>query len=130
MNKSILEWLKVLGPLLISWPIVSLIIVLIFRKALHKLFERFMGSDEAKIGIGSLKLELGKLARQGEDAVNNFNRLNVLMAESRLLELEITEANFRAVLTHEQRKRMTEHIDELRRLTINTQISRLPQNEE
>ena len=39
------------------------------------------------------------------------------MAESRLLELEITEGNFGAVFTKEQRQRMQNHIDKLRKLT-------------
>lgn len=39
------------------------------------------------------------------------------MAESRLLELEITEASFGPVFSEEQREKMRQQIDELRRLT-------------
>ena len=38
------------------------------------------------------------------------------MAESRILELEITEWNFGSAFSVEQRFRMAEHIDELRML--------------
>ena len=41
------------------------------------------------------------------------------MAESRLLELEITEGNFGTVFSAEQRKRMNAQIEELRKLTGN-----------
>jgi hypothetical protein len=94
-----------------------LVIALIFRQPLLRLFERFTTSDNAKAAIGPVKIELGKLAEQGRMAVGTLNRLNLVMAESRLLELEITEANFGPVFSSEQRTRMKAHIAELRRLT-------------
>lgn len=117
MESATLEWTKAIGALLISWPVTFLIIALIFHRPLVKLFERFTSSDEGKAEIGPVKIELGKLARQGQDAVNSLNRLNLLMAESRLLELEITEATFGRVFSEEQRERMKHHITELRQLT-------------
>jgi len=64
-----------------------------------------------------VKIELGRLAREGKDAVNNLGRLTILMAESRLLELEITAGTFGAVFSSEQRKQMNQQIEELRRLS-------------
>jgi hypothetical protein len=81
MGAIVLEWIKVIGALLISWPVASLVIALIFRKPLLRLFDRFTSSDEGKAEIGPIKIELGKLAREGQDAINNLNRLNILMAE-------------------------------------------------
>lgn len=46
-----------------------------------------------------------------------MNRFNLLMAESRLLELEITEGKFGVVFSSEPRSRMKQHIEELRKLT-------------
>jgi len=60
---------------------------------------------------------LGKLAREGHDAIANLNRLNILMAESRLLELEITVGMFGSYFTDDQQKRMKDQIEELRQLT-------------
>ena len=118
MSSEILEWIKAIGSLVLSWPVVILVIALIFRKRLLSLFDRFIGSDEgSKIEVASVKIELGRLAREGKDAVNNLGRLTVLMAESRLLELEITAGTFGAVFSSEQRKQMNQHIEELRRLT-------------
>lgn len=64
-----------------------------------------------------IERELNRLAEQGQQAVSNLNRLNELMAESRLLELEITQQTFSRVFTDEQRERMAMHIEEFRRLT-------------
>lgn len=107
MSSEILEWIKAIGSLVLSWPVVILVIALIFRTRLLSLFDRFIGSDEgSKIEVASVKIELGRLAREGKDAVNNLGRLTVLMAESRLLELEITAGTFGAVFSNEQRQQM------------------------
>ena len=123
MSSEILEWIKAIGSLVLSWPVVIFVIALLFRKRLLSLFDRFIGSDEgSKIEVASVKIELGRLAREGKDAVNNLNRLTVLMAESRLLELEITAGTFGPVFTDEQRTRMNEQIEELRRLTASESV--------
>lgn len=117
MSSEILEWIKAIGSLVLSWPVVILVIALIFRQRLLSVFDRFIGSDEgSKFEVASVKIELGRLAREGKDAVNNLGRLTVLMAESRLLELEITAGTFGGVFSNEQRKRMNQHIEELQRL--------------
>jgi len=46
----------------------------------------------------------------------DMNRLNELMAESRLLELEITDSMFGSIFTDEQRERMRNQIEELRNI--------------
>ena len=67
--------------------------------------------------MGPVEIELGRIAEEGATAVETLRRLNVLMAESRLLELEITEGYFGAEFTPEQRSQMKEQIEELRTLT-------------
>ena len=57
------------------------------------------------------------LGEQGKEAVSNLNRTNELMAESRLLELEITHKMFGGLLTDEQREKLSRQIEELRSLT-------------
>ena len=109
-----LEWLKVLGPIILSWPVVGLVIVLIFRKPLLGLFERFSNASGSKAEIGPLKIELGKLAEEGKDAVGRLNRTTELMAESRLLELEITAGMFGSIFSEEQQARLKKQIEELR----------------
>ena len=59
---------------------------------------------------------------RSKDAVNNLGRLTVLMAESRLLELEITAGTFGAVFSEKQRTIMNQQIEELRRLTTSEMV--------
>jgi hypothetical protein len=74
--------------------------------------------------VGPIELEIGKLAEKGEKVMDSmradFSRLNQLMAETRLLELEITEGMFGAVFTDEQRTRMQNQIEELKKLTADS----------
>jgi hypothetical protein len=53
----ILEWINTLGPILLSWPVVGLIAILIFRKPLHALADRFLGDDVQRVKFGAIELE-------------------------------------------------------------------------
>lgn len=57
----ILEWVKTLGLILVSWPIVGLIVILIFRKPLLALADRFTGEDVQRVKVGSIELERVKV---------------------------------------------------------------------
>ncbi len=118
-SNEVLEWVKAIGSLVFSWPIMILVALVIFRKPLHKLIDQLTGTDvkRAKVGPVEIERELGNLAKEGKQAVETMNRLNILMAESRLLELEITDSMFGSIFSPEQRQRMKEQIDELRKLT-------------
>jgi hypothetical protein len=110
-----LEWFKVLGPIILSWPVVGLVTALVFRKPLLDIFEHFSKGGEAE--IGPLKIKLGKLAEEGKEAVGRLNRTTELMAESRLLELEITSQMFGSIFSNEQQARLKKQIEELHSLT-------------
>ncbi|MEJ2200150.1 MAG: C1 family peptidase [Desulfuromonadaceae bacterium] len=56
---KILEWIKVLGPIIISWPMVALLVVLLFKDPLLKLIYRFTESSGSKAELGPIKIELG-----------------------------------------------------------------------
>lgn len=111
-----LEWVKVLGPIVVSWPVAALVIVLLFRTSITRIFDAFHRASGSKAEIGPLKVELGKLAEEGKDAVEGLRDINELMAQSRLLELEITEQMCGGVLAPDQRARMETHIQALRAL--------------
>jgi hypothetical protein len=118
-SSEILEWVKAIGALICSWPTVVVFALFVFRKPLFELIKQFTGPEvkKAKVGPVEIERELGELAEKGKQAVENVNRLSQLMAESRLLELEITAGMFGTVFSAEQRQRMQKHIDELRKLT-------------
>jgi len=112
-----MEEIKEFLEIILSWPTVLIISVLILRGPILKLINRLIDSESGKAKVGPIEVELGKLAQEGKEAVGNLNRINYLMAESRLLELEITEGNFGPVFSQEQRERMKMQIDELKSLT-------------
>ena len=86
--------------------------------------ERGGAASAAKIGPIELERELTKVAEQGQQAVSKLSRLNELMAESRLLELEITEGMFGGFFDEEKRAKLTAQIEAFRQLTNNTAISK------
>jgi len=120
MIESITEVLQ----LVISWPSVAIIALLVFRTPINNLVKRLINSDSGKAKVRPIEIELGKIAEQGQKAVNDLNRINYIMAESRRLELEITlgmakkyESFGMQVITHQQNDEMLQHISELRELT-------------
>ena len=107
---------KELMQIFFSWPTVGLAVLIILRAPIKSVVERLIKSDQAKAKLGPVEIELGKLAEKGQEAVHGMNRLNELMAESRLLELEITQSMFSPFFVDEQKQRMESHIQELRQL--------------
>lgn len=59
LSDGILEWIKVLGPLLLSWPMVALLVVVLFKAPLLKLMDRFTETPGSKAEIGLISIELG-----------------------------------------------------------------------
>jgi hypothetical protein len=59
MNNELLEWIKVLGPIILSWPMVALLVVIIFRVPLLRLIDKFLDTPGSKAQIGSISIELG-----------------------------------------------------------------------
>lgn len=119
MVSETLEWVTAIGSMLFSWPTVGLFALIVFHKPLLEIFQRFASTDlhKAKVGPFEIERELTKLSVQGQEAITNLNRINELMAESRLLELEITDKMFRSVLSDDQQEKMRNHIEEFRKLT-------------
>jgi len=89
---------------------------LALKGPIRQLVARLIRSESGRAKVGPIEIELGKLAEEGQQAIQTLNKLNLVMGESRLLELEITEANFGAVFSDEHRKRMNQHIEELKGL--------------
>lgn len=56
----LIEWIKVLGPLLISWPLVALVIVILFQRPIARVFERFTETEGSTAEIGPIKVAMGK----------------------------------------------------------------------
>jgi hypothetical protein len=78
----ILEWVKTLGPILVSWPILGLIAILVFRKPLLALAHRFSGEDVQRIKIWGVELERVK------DAVDQVEKRQAIQ-ESEIRAIQI-----------------------------------------
>lgn len=113
--------LKEILQIVLTWPTVAIVAIIMLRKPLAQLIDRLIHAESGKAKVGPVEIELGKLAEQGQQAVDKLKRINYLMAESRLLELEITEAMplFNMVSTDDHRNRMKTQIEELKKLTEN-----------
>lgn len=111
--------LKEILNIIISWPFALTVIVILLRKPAVALVDRLVKSEHGKAKMGPVEIELGEIAQEGRQAISNLNRLNILMAESRLLELEITNSMFGSVFTTEQQNKMKYHISELKNLVSN-----------
>ncbi|HEY9878974.1 MAG TPA: hypothetical protein V6D29_10990 [Leptolyngbyaceae cyanobacterium] len=62
-STTLLDWIKVLGPIIFSWPLVILFVAIYFRQPLLRILENFSESNinQAKIGpveLGEQKEEL------------------------------------------------------------------------
>lgn len=59
MADSFLEWVKVVGPIVVSWPTVAILVVVLMKGRLLKLADRFCDSSGSKAELGPIKIELG-----------------------------------------------------------------------
>ena len=76
--------------------------------------------DAKEIALEKITLkattELEKLNERGTDAIEKLEKLNKLMAESRLWEIEILSVMFGRILSPEQQQRMEEHMKRFKEL--------------
>ncbi|UXD88620.1 hypothetical protein [Thalassolituus hydrocarboniclasticus] len=77
-------------PLVLSWPVAAVLIVLFLRKPIMKVVDRFIDGQSGRAKIGPIEVELGQLADNGKKAIQQLNDINHIIAKSRLIELEIT----------------------------------------
>ena len=108
--------------IILSWPVFALAALFLIRGPLSNMVDRFSRSETGKLEIGNVKIELGNLAKNGQQAVDDMKKLNYLMAESRLLELEITNGAFGPMFSPNQSDRMETHIAELRKILDQSKV--------
>ncbi|MGB9824481.1 MAG: hypothetical protein ACPLN0_06190 [Candidatus Hydrothermia bacterium] len=99
MHSEIIECISLVGAIVFSWSVVGFIAIILFRKPLLQILEQFTRRDVHRARLGPLEIErkFNKLAQQGQEAFKKMNQLIEVMAESRLLELEIPEEMFGGV---------------------------------
>ncbi len=99
---------------LVSWEVVAIIAIFCLRKPITLLMERLVSGQSGRAKIGPIEFELGKLAEDGRQAIDHLNRIHLIVAESRLLELEITQSHFSHSFSEEQNQKLSELIEDLK----------------
>jgi len=101
----------------LSWPAACLVAVLVLHRPIARLVDRIVRSQKGgEVDLGPVKVKLGEVAEGGERAVRALNDLNLVMAESRELELRITDRMFGVLLQPSEREQLQHHIERLRQL--------------
>ncbi|MGP1386553.1 MAG: hypothetical protein ACTS2F_23545 [Thainema sp.] len=59
-NHSLFDWISVVGPMLLSWPLVIALVLVFFRKPLFNLLEKVSGNNVQKAKIGPFEIEEAK----------------------------------------------------------------------
>ena len=119
-----MEYIKDTLQIIFSWPGVAITGLIILRVPIKNIIKRFIKSESGKVKVGPIEIELGEIAEKGKAAINDLNKINYILAESRRLELEITlgmtdvyKSFGMSVTSQEQNDEMQQHISELRALT-------------
>ncbi|RTY58344.1 hypothetical protein EKL29_09285 [Pantoea sp. YU22] len=99
----------------LSWPAVFIICMIIMFNPIRLLLKRLAESNTAKAKLGFVEIEIGELAKKGKAAVDSINELNLIMAKTRLLELEVTKANFSMSFTGEEQLKLNGLILDLKK---------------
>lgn len=111
-NMSFILWMSLEGflSIIVSWPTFAILALIILRDSIRKVLN---GIVEFEI----LGIRFRKLAEQGERTITNAERINVLIAESRIIETKIFLREFRDRLTEERRQELEMNLDELEKIT-------------
>ncbi len=67
-STSLLEWIKALGSILVSWPVVGLVAIIIFRKSLLKISNQLATPGITRAKFGPVEIEkLNNLSEKIDD---------------------------------------------------------------
>ena len=116
MTDSLLEWVKVVGPLIFSWPVAIILLSVMFRELIRKLANRFIESSDAKAEFGPLKVQLGSIAKESQDVLERLNQFLELSARHKLFANEVLTSQLAHRFSAEQIQQMNEQADEIKAL--------------
>jgi hypothetical protein len=114
MLDPLLEWVKVVGPLVFSWPVAIVLLALVFQDLIRKLANRLIDSSDAKAEFGPLKVQLGSIAKDSQDVLERLNQFLELSARHRLFTNEVLTGQLAHRFTPEQIQQMNEQADEIK----------------
>ena len=104
--KLLMDWLSALGAFF--WPIVILVIALMFRRAIA---EWLRTADRLSVGPFEVKRELSEIAENSKRLLRDTSKLQILIAESRAIEVRVFLSY--PLLSNEQRAEMLKNLEHL-----------------
>jgi hypothetical protein len=129
-HREIIDYIETIGGLLFSWPAIVLICIFVFIVFRHQ-----MGPPLNKVAgffaqirsgkLGPVEFErFDRLVTRGESSISTIEKINVEIAKSRIIELEVSlRAAFVLPFKEEERKQMAAQVENLKRyiqeLTMN-----------
>ncbi|WP_233810282.1 hypothetical protein [Paraburkholderia sp. HP33-1] len=107
-----LEWATVV----LSWPVVLIFCLSLFRRPFSAFLNAATEWRIKRVHVAGLSLEIDTLRRDGEIAIDRFNQLSLLMAETNAIRWEIEKAIGGRHLPPDQVDRMQKKLDEMQSL--------------
>lgn len=124
-NHSLFDWVSVLGPILLSWPLLAVVVLLFFYKPLFKLLEKVSGQDIQKAKIGPIEIE---------EAEQSYLEALKLLLESFITEDELHQMqqlnNPETTVPYDSTRAFTRglrHLHTVGFISVKTELDALPQ---
>ena len=113
-SAGLLDYIKTIGQLLLSWPAVALIAVFVLRNHLgpgaERLGEFFGHLRKAKFGPVQFEA-FERLVEHGQTSLSTIEKINIEIAKSRIIELEVTSI----LLSEEQKRAVDSQVENLKK---------------
>lgn len=126
-NHSLFDWVSVLGPILLSWPLLAVVVLLFFYKPLFKLLEKVSGQDIQKAKIGPIEIE---------EAEQSYLEALKLLLESFITEDELHQMqqlnNPETTVPYDSTRAFIQglqHLQAVGFINVKTELDALPQQE-
>jgi hypothetical protein len=113
-NAVFLDYIKTIGQLLLSWPAVALITIFVLRHHLGPSAEHLgeLLGNLRKAKFGPVQFEaFERFVERGQTTLSTIEKINVEIAKSRIIELEVS----RILFSEDQIREVNSQIDNLRK---------------
>ena len=117
---QIIELLKVF----VSWPVAAIVIIFFLKDYVQKFLDRLLDSKNGELEIGTVKAKLGELVENGRNVIDDLGELQILLAETRLIELKFAERNMGHGFKPEEIEKLKSQISKLTELLNSNKSSK------
>jgi hypothetical protein len=108
-----LEWTKLIGGWIFSWPTAAVVVSLALRPQIAKWLQTV---TEFKAGPVQVTRQLQAVAEAGQSTLDSVSQMIILLGESRLTELQVTLKTVGIVFPEEDVEKMRQQIGAIEEL--------------